>query len=252
MDKRDDDLRAQRENREEREARERQEQRDEDEYREEARYAQPVAPEYQGEPLIFDDLRDDDEPETPAERRARGPFAAPVEDNETNQELIGEGVGGASGGIVGAALGSLAGPLGTAIGAIAGAVGGWWAGRAVVDVASGVSAEEEEAYREHYESSSDRLGDRGYADARPAYHIGRLARMNPEYSGRSFDEIDAELSHGWTRDMCSRYGEWPMVRGFVHEGYMHRERHDRLGGEPRSMAPTEEALDKLHSDDSAI
>jgi hypothetical protein len=38
----------------------------------------------------------------------------------------------------------------------------------------------------------------------------------------------------------------------VREGYVHSERHQRLGGEPRTMAPSEEALDKLHSDDSAI
>jgi hypothetical protein len=228
------------------------ERRDEEEYQEEARHAQPVSPEYQGELLIFDQLRNEDRPETPEERRARGPFAAPVEQPATGTELVGEGVGGASGGLVGAALGSLAGPLGTAIGAIAGAVGGWWTGRAVVDAASGVSAEEESAYRAHYENSDVRLADRGYEQARPAYHIGRLARMNPAYSGRSFDEVDAELSHAWTRDLCSLYGEWPTVRQFVREGYMHRERHRRLGGEPRTMSPTEEALDKLHSDDSAI
>lgn len=228
------------------------ERRDEEEYREEALHAQPVSPEYQGEPLIFDQLRDEDRPETPEERRARGPFAAPVEEPETATELVGEGVGGASGGLVGAALGSLAGPLGTAIGAIAGAVGGWWAGRAVVDVASGVSAEEESAFRTHFENSDARLADRSYEQARPAYHIGRIARMNPEYEGRSFDEVDAELSHAWTRDLCARYGEWPTVRHFVREGYTHVERHQRRGGQPRAMSPTEEALDTLHSDDSAI
>lgn len=230
----------------------REEGRDDAEYREEARNARPVSPEYQGEPLIFDELRAEPGPETPEERRVRGPFAAPVEEPPTGTELVGEGVGGASGGLVGAALGSLAGPLGTAIGAIAGAVGGWWAGRAVVDAASGVSAEEEHAYRSHFEGSEQRLADRGYEQARPAYHIGRLARLNPEYEGRSFDEVDAELSHAWTRDLCARYGEWPTVRHFVREGYMHRERHERLGGEPRSMSPTEEALDRLHSDDGAI
>lgn len=228
------------------------ERRDEEEYSEAARYAQPVAPEYDGEPLIFDQLRDEDRPETAEEERARGPFAAPVEEPGTGAELAGEGVGGASAGLVGAALGSLAGPLGTAIGAIAGAVGGWWAGRAVVDLASGISAEEENAYRAHYENSDSRLADRGYEDARPAYHIGRLARMNPDYSDSTFDEVDTELSRAWTPDLRAHYGEWPTVRHFVREGYMHRERHQRLGGEPRTMSPTEEALDKLHSDDGAI
>ena len=83
------------------------ERRDEQEYREEARNARPVSPEYQGEPLIFDELRDEPGPETPEERRVRGPYAAPVEEPPTGTELVGEGVGGASGGLVGAALGSL-------------------------------------------------------------------------------------------------------------------------------------------------
>lgn len=226
--------------------------RDEEEYREGARHARPVSPEYQGEPLIFDEMRDEPGPETPEERRVRGPYAAPVEEPPTGPELLGEGVGGASGGLVGAALGSLAGPLGTAIGAIAGAVGGWWTGRAVVDAASGVSAEEETGWRDHYENSVERLGDRSYEQARPAYHIGRLARLNPDYEGRSFDELDAELSHAWTRDLCSIYGEWSTVRPFVREGYTHRERHERLGGAPRTMSPSEAARDRLHSDDTAI
>jgi hypothetical protein len=233
-------------------ARRAEEQRDEEEYREEARHARPVSPEFQGEPLIFDELRGGSASETPEERRVRGPFAAPVEDPPTGIELAGEGVGGASAGIVGAALGSLAGPLGIAIGAIAGAVGGWWAGRAVVDAASGVSAEEERGWREHFAKSERRLADRDYEQVRPAYHIGRLARLNPDYEGRSFDEVDAELSHAWTRDLCTRYGEWPTVRHFAREGYMHRERHERLGGEPRTMTPTEAARDRLHSDDTAI
>jgi hypothetical protein len=228
------------------------EQRDEEEYREGARHARPVSPEYQGEPLIFDELRSEPEEESSEERRVRGPLAAPVEDPPTGAELVGEGVGGASAGIVGAALGSLAGPLGIAIGAIAGAVGGWWAGRAVVDAASGVSAEDERSWREHFANSERRLADRDYEQVRPAYHIGRLARLNPDYEGRSFDEVDAELSHGWTRDLCARYGEWPTVRHFVREGYMHRERHERLGGEPRTMTPTEAARDRLHADDTAI
>ena len=76
MDKRDTQ-------RNEAERRAEEERRDEQEYREEARPARPVSPEYQGEPLIFDELRDEPGPETPEERRVRGPFAAPVEEPAT-------------------------------------------------------------------------------------------------------------------------------------------------------------------------
>ncbi|HEU4641545.1 MAG TPA: hypothetical protein VFS44_03755 [Gemmatimonadaceae bacterium] len=226
--------------------------RDDEEYLEEAKHAGEVAPEYTGERLIFDELRNEPEEPTPAERAAMGPEAAPVEGPETNAELLGEGVGGASGAIVGAALGSFAGPVGTVIGVIAGALGGWWAGRAVVDVASGISADEDAAYREHYEGSDARLADRGYEEARPAYHLGRIARGNPEYGGRSFEEVEPVLERGWTEELRGRYGEWHVVRAFVREGWVHRERHERLGGTPRTMTPTERALDRLHSDDSAI
>jgi hypothetical protein len=226
--------------------------RDEEEYREEAKHAGDVAPEFSGERLIFDELRNEPEPPDAAERAAIGDIAAPVEGPETKQELVGEGVGGASGAIAGAALGSLAGPVGAIVGAFAGAVGGWWAGRTVVDVASGISADEDAAYRRHYDEDDVRLADRAYEDVRPAYHLGRLARANPEYAGRSFEDIEPVLERGWTETLRGRHGEWHVVREYVREGYVHRERHERLGGTPRSMTPTERALDRLHSDDTAI
>jgi len=187
------------------------------------------------------------------ELRADEPYRKDVIDEpESGEEIVGEGVGGASGGVLGAALGSLAGPLGTVIGAVAGAVGGWWTGRAVADAATGVSEEEEAAYRTHYEGAPGRLADRGYEDVRPAYHLGRLAHMNPDYSGLSFEEIDVELQRGWTPDLRARYGEWRSIRDFVREGYTRGERRDHLGGSPRSMSPTDDRLDESRSDDSAI
>lgn len=226
--------------------------RDEEEYREEAKHAGKVSPEYTGERLIFDELRGEPEPPDAAERAAMGDLAAPVEGPETKAELLGEGVGGASGAIAGAALGSLAGPVGTVIGVIAGAVGGWWAGRAVVDVASGISADDDAAYRSHYDASDARPADRAYEDVRPAYHLGHVARANPEYEGRAFEEIEPLLERGWTEVLRGRHGEWHVVRAFVREGYVHRERHQRLGGTPRTMTPTERALDRLRSDDTGL
>lgn len=226
--------------------------RDDEEYREQAKHAGVVPPEFQGERSFFDELRDEPEPPPPEERRAMGPMAAPVEEPETKQELLGEGVGGASGAIVGAAVGAIAGPVGALVGAVAGAVGGWWAGRAVVDAASGLSAEEDERYRAHWEGDESRAADRGFEDVRPVYHLGRLARENPDYAGRSFEEIEPELERGWTDELQRRHGAWIVVRRYVREGYVHRERHDRLGGTPRTMSPTERALDRLHEDDTAI
>lgn len=173
------------------------EKRDDESYREEAEHASEPAPEYRGERLIFDELRaDPTRPATAEERAAQGPLAAPVEKAETGAELLGEGVGGASGALAGAAVGALAGPLGAAIGAIAGAVGGWWAGRAVVDAASGISG-----------------------DLHPAYQLGIIASMNPEYAGRPFEEIEGALERGWTGDARTHYGEWSAVRHLARDGY---------------------------------
>jgi hypothetical protein len=236
-----------------REHRDDQSERDEEaRYEEEARHAGNVMPEYQGERLLFDELRDEPNPDIAGEQRMMGPLAAPVEDKETTPELVGEGVGGASGAIVGAAVGSLAGPLGAAVGAIAGAVGGWWAGRAVVDVASGISSDEDLAYRAQYESSPERRADQRYEDVRPAYHLGHLARLNPDYAGRSFEEIEPDLERGWTEELRAQCGAWSTIRTFAREGYLRREQHERLGGTPRTMSPTEAAREKLHRDDTAI
>ncbi len=229
------------------------ERRDEEEYREEARHAQPVTPEYQGEHLIFDDLRN--EPTTPddveREREEMGPLAAPVEDPGTKDELLGEGVGGASGAVVGAAVGSLAGPLGAAVGAIAGAVGGWWAGRAVVDVASEITPEDDQVYREDFERADPQMADRAYEDVRYAYHLGHIARWNPEYEGRPFEEVEIDLARAWTEDLRGRHGDWTVVRHFVRVGYMRTALPEPARGmpltvpvnreEPRGEAPGGEA-----------
>jgi hypothetical protein len=211
------------------------ERRDEEEYREEARHAQPVTPEYQGEHLIFDDLRNEPTTDPDAERREMGPLAAPVEEPATADELLGEGVGGASGAVVGAAVGSLAGPLGAVVGGFAGAVGGWWAGRAVVDVASGITNEDDAAYREHYEHADSRMADHAYEDVRYAYHLGHIARWNPEYRGRPFEEVEGELARAWTEDLRGRHGDWAVVRHFVRVGYMRSALPEPARGAPLSV-----------------
>lgn len=132
--------------------------------------------------------------------------------------LIGEGVGGVSGIVAGAAIGSLGGPVGTVIGAIAGVVGGWWAGRAVSDAASLYSNDDDAYYRKHYTSTT---GSTSYDTARPSYQLGHVAGLNPEYAGRSFEEVEPQLRRGWTDDMRAQYGDWNDVRGNVSNAYDH-------------------------------
>ena len=132
---------------------------------------------------------------------------------------VGEAAGGISGVIAGAAIGSAAGPIGTIIGGIAGAMGGWWTGRAIAEAATSITGVDDDHYRRHYESSPNRLADRGYDDVRATYHLGHIASRNPNFVARTFDEVEPELQRGWNDDLRKRHGEWESVRGYVSEGY---------------------------------
>lgn len=149
--------------------------------------------------------------------RAKDNALGKHDDNPGVADHIGEAAGGIGGVTAGAAIGSVAGPVGTVIGGILGAMGGWWTGRAVAEAATAVTTDDDNYYRKHYESSPNRLADRGYDDVRPAYYLGHVASRNPDYSSRSFDEIEPELRTGWSRD--SRYGAWDSVRPYASEGY---------------------------------
>ena len=140
-------------------------------------------------------------------------------------EQAGEGVGGIGGTLAGAAIGSAAGPLGTIIGGLAGAAGGWWAGekagRALEDM-----GEHEPEYRKHFESSRRGEGaprDLSYDDARLGYSVGHMAGRNPDYRGRSFDDVETDLRRGWSDTSGRRYDD---LRPYVRHGYERTSRSD--------------------------
>ena len=136
-------------------------------------------------------------------------------------EQAGEGVGGIGGTLAGAAIGSVAGPIGTIIGGIAGAAGGWWAGekagRALEDM-----GDHEPEYRKHYETAGT-TRDLTYDDARVGYSVGHMAGRNPDYKGRSFDQVEADLKRGWTDDGTRKYDD---LRPYVRHGYERTSRSD--------------------------
>ena len=109
--------------------------------------------------------------------------------------------------------------MGTIIGGIAGAVGGWWAGRAIADAAHHYTDADDTFYRTRFESSRSGLADRRYDDVRPAYQLGHLAGRNPDYAGRSFDEVEGDLRRGWTDDVRARHGDWDAVRPYARDAY---------------------------------
>jgi hypothetical protein len=127
---------------------------------------------------------------------------------------------GAAGGLLaGAAAGTLtAGPIGTIIGALVGAVGGGWAGLATGEAVK-PTEEDEEYYRTHYQGATAGTADAAYERARPAYHLGHVAALNPDYRSHSFDEIEADLRRGWTDDVRTRHGDWTAARPYVRAAY---------------------------------
>jgi hypothetical protein len=149
--------------------------------------------------------------------RAKDKALGMHDDNPGVADHVGEAAGGVSGVLAGAAAGSVVGPVGTVIGGIVGAMGGWWAGRAVAEAATSITTEDESYYRKHYDSLGNRPADLRYEDVRPAYYVGHVATRNPDYRGRSFEDIEPELRRSWPTDR--KYGTWDSMRGYAREGF---------------------------------
>jgi hypothetical protein len=144
--------------------------------------------------------------------------------------------GGAVGGMLaGAAAGTITlGPIGTIIGALAGAVGGGWVGMAAGGTERHYADTHDAAYRTHYERSPDRLADRSYEHARPAFQLGHLAAHVPEYRGRDFDAVEPHLRSAWTDDVQAKHGEWDHARRWARTAYEYAR-----GGAPASELATD-------------
>src|SRR5437867_4826741 len=120
-------------------------------------------------------------------------------------DQVGQAAGGITGVLAGAAIGSPAGPIGVLLGGIAGAIGGWWSGRALAEAAEDITEADDQYYRENF-SRGRREGD--YDSVKRAYYLGDVAAANPEYEGRSFDDIEPDLSRGWHRATDAMQDDW--------------------------------------------
>jgi hypothetical protein len=148
------------------------------------------------------------------------------DENPGMGEQAGEAVGGIGGALAGAGIGSAAGPIGTIIGGIAGAAGGWWAGEKVGRAAEDMG-DHDEHYREHHRTVGS---DLDYDQAKVGYGVGHVAGRNPEYSGRSFDQVEPDLRAGW-KDTDHDYDR---LRPHVREGYERTNRSSRTGDDQAS------------------
>jgi uncharacterized protein (TIGR02271 family) len=150
----------------------------------------------------------------------------------TGGETAGGAVGGLGGAAMGAGVGSALGPLGTVVGAIAGAMGGWWTGERVTEIATQEFKGEDDYFRRHHEGASRHSAP--YESVRPAYQLGYVAGRNPDFRGKSFDDIESHLRGGWGRDLDSHVGDWSTVRPLVSQAFNR--------GQDRTITLAEEEL----------
>ena len=103
----------------------------------------------------------------------------------------------------------------TILGGIALVAGGWWAGRKLYDSLRDLGHEEEQDCRTYYESHTARASV-PYDRARTVYVVGYAAARNPEYAGRSFDDVEPHLRSGFTGSRAESYDS---LRDFARRGY---------------------------------
>lgn len=123
----------------------------------------------------------------------------------------GAALGGVAGGVAGAAaagaaVGGMTGPVGAAVGAAVGAVAGALAGRSLA-----ADPEVEDAYwRENYSTRPYVEAGTAYDQYSPAYRYGVDAHTR--HPGRSFDEMEGELSRDWGRARGTSSMEWDRAK----------------------------------------
>ena len=142
-----------------------------------------------------------------------------------NFERVGEGVGSVAGKAADTAVDLMSSMLRTA----ATTFGGWWERSTPDEAARSFGAEQDRTCRTHFENLH-RTADAGssYETVRPLYQFGHLAGSNPDYQGRSFDEVENELQQAWSADNSNRYGDWSKVRAYVNQGFSSHSRGGNL------------------------
>lgn len=129
---------------------------------------------------------------------------------------IGTGVGAAAGGVAaGAAAGSVVGPVGTVIGAAVGAIIGGLAGKGVAEA---IDPTTEAAYwRDNFKDRPYVENATSFDDYGPAYDYG--VRSYSRYSGRSFDDVETDLSRDWDGARGTSNLQWTQARNATRDAW---------------------------------
>jgi hypothetical protein len=129
--------------------------------------------------------------------------------------------GGAGGAAAGAAIGAaVGGPVGAVVGGAVGAVAGGAAGKGVAEMVN--PTEEEEYWKTEYRNRPYYRAEREWEFYQPAYRYGWESAGRPEYRGRTFEEIEPELSERWNlqrRSDAPHPSEWTDVRDVSRDAY---------------------------------
>lgn len=129
---------------------------------------------------------------------------------------VGTGVGAALGGAAtGAAAGTVVGPVGTVVGAAIGAIVGGLVGKGVAEAIDPTS--EAVYWKENFNARPYASDAANYDDYGPAYNYG-IASYS-KYAGRSFDDIETELSRDWDSVRGQSRLDWDDARVATRDAY---------------------------------
>jgi hypothetical protein len=162
-------------------------------------------------------MNERDRDQSQRQDRGQGPF-----------EKIGEGVGGLAGRAAGQATDVVVNAAGSLMNAAMESLGDWWSSDSAREASDRFDARRDQRCRQHFQSEGGSSGSASYDSARPLYQFGHVAGQNPDYQGRSFEEVEPELRGAWREEHSERFGEWPEVRGYVGFGYSAADRDDPL------------------------
>ncbi len=124
---------------------------------------------------------------------------------------VASGTGAAAGGALGAVAGAVGGPIGAAIGAAVGGIIGGLVGK------SAAEGYDEGYWRTIYPTEPYYTPNYTFEDYDPAYRYG--AETYSRYPGRSFDEVEAELSQDWDKNRRGSRLTWDQARAAARRAY---------------------------------
>lgn len=130
-----------------------------------------------------------------------------------------ENLGNAMGGVAGRMGDTAVNVMGSMVSSAAGLLGGWWSDRTPEEMTKSFGEPEDRSCRTHFENIARK---NTYDNVRPLYQFGHLAGSNPDYQGRSFEEVEPELKTAWSGEVKTTYGDWDDVQEYIRTGFVTR------------------------------